>query len=409
MGSKKTIIYVGGFELPDKNGAAQRVVANGKIFRALGYNVVFCGVDKAISDSVDLMATEAKHFDFTCYATPYPKSKGAWLKTLSQSGEVKRLITDRYKGDVAAVICYNHPAIAQWHIRALCRRHGAKYIADVTEWYESSGGGLLFGLVKWFDTTLRMRLMHRLVDALITTSSIITEFYARTRHIPIVELPTLYDKEAIHINRIETTPSVVHASRWIYAGSPFNAGRLDRKRENIKDRLDAVVILAARLNEEATPVALTIYGVTIDDYLKAFPEHEDMLKRHSAQILFCGNKPHKEILNSLQQSDFSIFFRKKSRLTEAGFPSKLAESISCGTPVITNYLGNLKSYKDNVPGLFLVDFSDMDKCVSMTKEILNMDKASFAKIKAACLETQAFDYRNYITRVKKFLDDMGLS
>ena len=38
---RKTILYIGGFELPDKNAAAHRVVANGKALRELGYSVVF--------------------------------------------------------------------------------------------------------------------------------------------------------------------------------------------------------------------------------------------------------------------------------------------------------------------------------------------------------------------------------
>ncbi|MCK9163882.1 MAG: hypothetical protein M0O93_06000 [Bacteroidales bacterium] len=39
----KTILYIGGFELPDKNAAAQRVISNGKILRDLGFNVVYIG------------------------------------------------------------------------------------------------------------------------------------------------------------------------------------------------------------------------------------------------------------------------------------------------------------------------------------------------------------------------------
>ena len=42
---KGTIVYYGGFSLPDKNAAANRVVSNGKIFEALGYNVIFLGAD----------------------------------------------------------------------------------------------------------------------------------------------------------------------------------------------------------------------------------------------------------------------------------------------------------------------------------------------------------------------------
>ena len=37
----ETILYVGGFALPDENAAAQRVVANAKLFSEMGYNVAF--------------------------------------------------------------------------------------------------------------------------------------------------------------------------------------------------------------------------------------------------------------------------------------------------------------------------------------------------------------------------------
>ncbi len=56
--SKGTILYVGGFELPDKNAAAHRVLSNGKIFRELGYNVVFIDVDKSLQYESDILTTK---------------------------------------------------------------------------------------------------------------------------------------------------------------------------------------------------------------------------------------------------------------------------------------------------------------------------------------------------------------
>ena len=38
---KKTVLYIGGFQLPDKNAAALRVLGNAKILTELGYRVVF--------------------------------------------------------------------------------------------------------------------------------------------------------------------------------------------------------------------------------------------------------------------------------------------------------------------------------------------------------------------------------
>ena len=44
---KGTIIYYGGFSLPDKNASANRVVSNGKIFNKLGFNTVFLGAENS--------------------------------------------------------------------------------------------------------------------------------------------------------------------------------------------------------------------------------------------------------------------------------------------------------------------------------------------------------------------------
>ena len=43
----KTIIYIGGFELPDKNAAAQRIIGNSYALKELGYEVIFLGVSKS--------------------------------------------------------------------------------------------------------------------------------------------------------------------------------------------------------------------------------------------------------------------------------------------------------------------------------------------------------------------------
>ena len=43
---RRTILYVGGFELPDLNAAAQRVLANALILRDLGYRVGLVGVTR---------------------------------------------------------------------------------------------------------------------------------------------------------------------------------------------------------------------------------------------------------------------------------------------------------------------------------------------------------------------------
>ena len=65
----KTILYVGGFELPDKNAAAHRVVSNAKILKALGFQVVFLDINRSTKKSV--LHTKTTSFGFPRYSMQY--------------------------------------------------------------------------------------------------------------------------------------------------------------------------------------------------------------------------------------------------------------------------------------------------------------------------------------------------
>ena len=45
------VLYLGGFELPDKNAAAQRVLSNAKLLREMGHDVTFAGISKDINNA----------------------------------------------------------------------------------------------------------------------------------------------------------------------------------------------------------------------------------------------------------------------------------------------------------------------------------------------------------------------
>lgn len=188
--SKGTIIYIGGFELPDRNAAAHRVLANGKILRELGYEVVFLGVDGTQATGAELLRSD--FFDFECWSVPYPAGVVAWLKYILGLTSILKFLKKRRTDRVVGVICYNYPAVAQGRIKFLCQRAGMKMIADATEWYEASAGSFIHRVVKFLDTSLRMHIVHRLADGIFTTSKYLTEFYA-SREKVIVELPTLFD------------------------------------------------------------------------------------------------------------------------------------------------------------------------------------------------------------------------
>jgi len=396
--SKGTIIYIGGFELPDRNAAAHRVLANGKILRDLGYEVVFLGVDRASSAGEELLRQDFSGFE--CWSVPYPVGIGAWLKYILGLSTILKFFQKERSIKVVGVICYNYPAVAQGRIKHLCRRADMKMIADATEWYEASAGSLVHRVVKFLDTLLRMRFVHCLADGVITTSKFLTAFYGRRGKVT-VELPTLFDCEKFQ-------PPLAREDNlrknFIYVGSPFDSGRVNKARSNLKERLDVCIDVFYQLYLEGEDFSFEIYGIGMDDYLRVFPEHAAMLQEMAKYTIFKGRQPNEMVLKRIAESDFSIFFRDETRVTLAGFPSKLAESISCGTPVVSNKMVSLESYA-HVEGLFLANRGEE---LALVKKVMKLTSAEMSALKRSAYVSRAFSYRGYIREVDLFMRKIGV-
>lgn len=126
------IIYIGGFELPDKNAAAQRVMTNAKLLREIGHEVLFIGISKVMENASTLVD------GFVSHTIPYPTNTKQWIHQIFTFIDAKVIIDA--KPDY--VILYNFPAIASLRILKACHKNGIKVVHDLTEW-ESKKDGLL--------------------------------------------------------------------------------------------------------------------------------------------------------------------------------------------------------------------------------------------------------------------------
>ena len=95
-------------------------------------------------------------------------------------------------------------------------------------------------------------------------------------------------------------------------------------------------------------------------------------------------------MEQVKGADFTIFVREDTRVNNAGFPTKFAESISCGVPVITNKTSNLSDYlRDGENGFWLGE-----NITATLQRILNMDDSQLQVMKQQ-VEHATFDYRAY--------------
>lgn len=366
----KSILYVGGFELPDKNAAAQRVVANAYILQELGYKILLYGVDKNNERDHGYMTDCIEY----C-SRKYPISLLQWFFYLTSIKEIKKEI--KKMPDIGYVVCYNFPAIALWRLKNYCKKRNISIVADVTEWYQGEGN-IIYKLLKDIDTFIRMKIVHFKMDGIIAISKYLENYYKN--RVNTIYIPPLVNKKDSKWNQNDINHDNENYLRLAYAGSPGKN----------KDKINKIVEFL--YSSKRRNIELNIIGITENEFLNMYPEMTNILSQTLGKIKFHGRISHEKVLNILKEMDFSIFFREKNIVTMAGFPTKFVESISCGVPVITTRTSDLWMYlKDGYNGFWIDD--NIEKSLEKILERYEIENLKGLKKN---VDTEMFNFSNYI-------------
>lgn len=383
--SKGRFLYVGGFQLPDKNAAAHRVLSIAKILNSLGYEVVFLDMDEE-KQGYEL-SVEHIEKGYITYSQKKPEGMKHWASYVLNPVHVEEVL-EKYT-DWVGVIAYNYPAMALHKLKRICHKRKIKIYADCTEWYQCDFFRSIREIALKLDTFFRMRVVHKKLDGLIVISNYLKKYY--DSHTSIVVIPPLVDKEEKKWIKEEESFSKEQIN-MAYAGSPGRVGRT-------KDNLDAIIRSFGRCKN--TNLKLHVVGITEEEYTKHCTQDKNILASSeiTKKVNFYGKKPHLEALEIIKKCDYTIFYRNISKISMAGFPTKFVESISCGVPVITNQTSDLKKYiKKNRNGFLL----DTEKFEDELVDLLN--RITGEEMNTCDVEENVFDYRNYIDDIKTWLD-----
>lgn len=361
---KARILYIGGFELPDKNAAAQRVLSVGKAYRELGYDVFFYG----ITHSQDTEGTVA---DFEYEASPYPTGTFGWFKYALGNGVISYI----KKKTPNIVILYNYPAIAQERIIKYCKSHGIKTIGDITEWYRP------ISFPKRIDTFLRMTYSNKHLDGIIAISRYLSEYYVKCH---VVQLPPFIDKSE---------------AKWTIPPQKYDDDRIHLVyigTGSIKDRLDK--ILKGIKSVGANRFFIDIIGITEDRFREIYKQTPPS----EINVCFHGRMRHFDALKYLMSSDFQIFFRDNVRVNNAGFPTKYVESMTAGVPVITNRISNIDDYLVNGLNSYMIEHPSDEEITAVLREVSHMSKDDIYSMKKECKKMD-FDYHRFMSDIEEFM------
>lgn len=376
--SSGTVIYIGGFEMPDKNAAAHRVLNNAKIFKELGYHVVFCGVDKE-KDASDYSVEKIGSFD--SIPVKYPANAFEWMTALFDFSHVRRAI-ESYE-DVKFIVSYNMHAKPLSKLFKYAKKRGVKLIADITEWYENRFSLNPVKAIKWFDTVMVMKKLHKKVNGIISISSYLSSYYAPfVDH--IVQIPPLVDLSEDIWNPPQSID--VQTVEFVYAG--FSG--------KDKDRINLIVDYFYDLKDLS--FVFTILGVTREQFLTSYPGYETKIDALGSKIRFKGRVSHKCSVQNLYSADYCIFLRDRTRKNMAGFPTKFVECVTTGIGVIVNDFSNIKDY-------FPLNHSVLLDTIKR-EDLENAIKEKILEGKIVHTPSDIFDYSREISGMKRFLEGL---
>lgn len=386
---RKKILYVGGFILPDKNAAAQRVVSNAKAIKEIGFDVVFLGKSKDPVLPVDQQ--KPQNFQkFEIYEESYPEGVSNWIKHLSSNKNVKILIEKIGAQNIHTIIAYNYPSLALLKLLKFAKKHNIKVMSDCTEWAVESNRFSIRSLLKNWDTYYRMKHVHKKLDGLIAISKFLYDFY-HPKMKNVIFLPPLVDAEEKKWQGLKEVKEL----QLTYAGSPGNGN---------KDRLDTIIDTLSKVKDKLKrKIQLKIIGLSLDQFKTNFAAYT-IPENIKDDVVFLGRVPHIEAVSRVQQACFSIFFRENNIINTAGFPTKFVESISCGTPVITNNSSNLADYLADEAFGKIIDLKDRSKMEATLLEVLSLPFEQINQMKKQCFLSQKFHYKNYIEEFQKLIN-----
>ena len=376
VSSHGRVLYVGGFELPDKNAAAQRVLGNAKALRELGYEVVFLDVSKEVSSGVLSDAHETE--GFLTYSQCHATSFTGLLNYCCNPLHVEEVLA-KHDG-WCAVIAYNYPTLALWKLRSLCRKRGIQLYGDCTEWHTLGKFSLKFLFIQ-VDMFFRMRFVQKHLDGMIVISRYLENYYKKFTK--TVVLPPLVDIQDSKWNRETVQP---HSGiRLVYFGSPGPH----------KDMLGEIVKTITQMPQEG---CLQIVGITEEQFDGFYPGDATLARQLVVQkkLKFFGRLPHREVLEIVKNSDYSIFYRHRTRTNMAGFPTKFVESISCGVPVITTDTSDLREYAANGRNAILLPEDAFEMQLNQLLTSPSGDSNG-----TVCREV--FDFRRYVRTLNEFI------
>lgn len=331
------VLFFGNFNYEKGFASVQRTISIARLFANNGFEpIVFI-------ESKTILTNKSITFE-------YIKSRNNFSKYFNHNFWINYL--DKYS-DIDFVVIYDFPSFISGSIVKHCRKKNIKVISDITEWFGKTSNNIILNFVKKIDTFLRIHFYAKKTDGIITVSSYLFNYFKSVKN-RIVVYPIPFQSK-----KLNRTSGDYKEIRIGYFGNPGYR----------KDDIIKIVNLLSNVYKETK---LIVAGNVPRTTLKKLSR----LGYWNEHCEFLGSVPPNTVMELLLTCDYQIIYREKCRSNNAGFPSKVAESVVNGINIISSDISDISSVVDKNENIILEndltnDIATLNKRLMKNKQRLS--------------------------------------
>ena len=308
------------------------------------------------------------------------------------SARVKQWLKSSQK-DIDCIYAYGVPVsllrfLKKWN------RHGIQLLYDCVEWYSPQEFKL-----KRFDWRYQANnyINSKLIDgsfSVIAISCYLKEYYSK-KNIAVLRVPVLCE-----CTSRKKQKAGENSLTLFYAGVPG-------KKDYIGNILEASLLLKP---EEQKKIKIVFVGIRRSALEKQLGISPKILAACTEFLELYDRVPREDVLKKMKSADFVVLPRDASlRYAQAGFPSKVVESLVNATPVLCNYSSDLELYLTDGENALIADDHTPEALAVTLRRALCLTAAEKERMSENALRTaeRFFDYRLYVEPLQEFINGDG--
>ena len=376
----KNAIIITENNYPEGDAGAVRQHAFAKMLSEMDYDVLVIGYGKPTGGNVEIY-DGIKYISFR--ENSNNKAFRIWNRMMFGNKFYKYIIKNYKELDLLFVVDLMPSAFKK--IIKLKKKYNCTLIHDSVEWYSKEE----FKFGKYDIAYKRKDFTNTKVINenwnVIAISTYLKKHFLKLAH-KTIRIPVIMDIEKIDFRtKVKANDKIVFS----YAGGP---GKKDFLREIING-------FALLNSNELQKIEVNIIGVNKQQLINLCEVDEKAIDALGTCLKIHGRVERSKAVDYIKNSDYSLLIRDENlRYAKAGFPTKIVESLACGTPPLCNYSSDLELYLEDKKNSIIANghtSRDVYEAVKKALLITNENDRSLMRENSRKLALSSFDYSVY--------------